>query len=298
VECFGFDGPDIDAELILMTARLWQRLGLKKHITLEINSLGSTVARSEYKKALVVFLQSRVNELDEDSQRRLLSNPLRILDSKDSGTQSVLDEAPDFYSFLDSESRQHFETLRQILDENKITYRVNPRLVRGLDYYCKTVFEWVTKDLGAQGTICAGGRYDGLVAQLGGKYTPGVGFAMGLERLILLLGEMNLIPAKVFDEIDIYFVSAGNMLEHQAMLITEKIRDQLPELRLLLNSGGGSFKSQLKKADKSGARYALILGDDEWQQGKIILKSLRDDIPQRVILIEQLDQTLKQTLIN
>jgi len=298
VECFGLDGPDIDAELILMTARLWQRLGLKKHITLEINSLGSTSARSEYKKALVVFLQSRVNELDEDSQRRLLSNPLRILDTKHSGTQKVLDDAPDFYDFLDSESRQHFETLCHILEENKITYRVNPRLVRGLDYYCKTVFEWVTKDLGAQGTVCAGGRYDGLVAQLGGKPTPGVGFAMGLERLILLLGEMNLIPAQVFDKIDIYFVAAGKMLKNQAILMAEKIRDQLPELRLLLNSGGGSFKSQLKKADKSGARYALILGDDEWQQDKIILKSLRDDIPQRDILIEQLAQTLKQTLIN
>ncbi len=276
VEVFGLMGPDIDAEMIFLTSRLWQRLGLSEHTTLELNSIGSLYARDRFKKALVEYLRSHADQLDKDSQRRLDTNPLRILDSKSLQTQEILEAAPDLHDFLDGESRQHFEGLQALLAAAKIPYRVNSRLVRGLDYYGKTVFEWVTDRLGAQGTICAGGRYDGLVEQLGGKPTPAVGFAMGIERLALLLDTTASLPDAIQDRIDAYFVAVGNeQVQLEAVRIAEQLREQLPELRLLTHCGDGSFKSQMKKADKSGAQIALILGEDEVSDKEISLKPLR-----------------------
>jgi histidyl-tRNA synthetase len=295
-ECFGFEGPDIDAELILMTARLWRRLGIHDQVTLELNTLGSSEARASYKDDLVAYLNTRFDELDEDSQRRLSTNPLRVLDTKDRNTQKVLDDAPDFHSYLDEESQVHFKQLCALLDANQIAYRVNPRLVRGLDYYGKTVFEWVTSALGAQGTVCAGGRYDGLVSQLGGKPVPAVGFAMGMERLILLLTELNVVPTHVGNQVDIYFVVAGEQALIVASALCENIRSAIPQLKMVLNAGGGSFKSQLKKADKSGASFALIMGDNEADEQVVQLKPLRDDQPQQTIKFDDLTQVLSTVL--
>jgi len=290
IEAFGFVGPDIDAEILAMTARLWQTLGLSDAVSLELNSIGSPQARANYKQALVEHLSAVRDQLDEDSQRRLATNPLRILDSKDPSTQALLKDAPSLSDYLDDDSKTHFATLCALLDGLGITYTVNQRLVRGLDYYNKTVFEWVTNHLGAQGTVCAGGRYDGLVAQLGGRDTPAVGFGMGVERLVLLLQELNLVPEGLGKSADIYLVTAGDV-QLAALQVAEQIRSLLPQLRVIGHCGGGSFKSQMKKADKSGAELALILGEDEANQAKISVKPLRGgeqetiaqaDLPQRL----------------
>ena len=284
VETFGMATPDIDAELIIMTHQLWQRLNIRDKVTLQLNTLGSNEARSKYKAALVEFLSGVKDQLDEDSQRRLDTNPLRILDSKNQQTQALLNEAPDFYDYLDDESKEHFETLRALLDAVGVEYEINPRLVRGLDYYSKTVFEWVTTELGAQGTVCAGGRYDGLVEQLGGKPTPAVGFAMGIERLILMLEALNVIPDEVTNYLDVYQVSMGNVTT-PAMQLATQLREAIPSLRLQMHLGGGNFKKQMKKANESGARFALILGEDEVAAGKASIKDLRESGEQ--ITLEQ-----------
>ncbi|MEQ1975920.1 histidine--tRNA ligase [Xenorhabdus sp. SGI240] len=275
-EVFGLQGPDIDAELILMTARWWRELGIADHVTLELNSIGSLEARANYREALVAFLEQHKEKLDEDCQRRMYTNPLRVLDSKNPEIQQLLNDAPELFDYLDSESKEHFDGLCQLLDSAGIKYRINQRLVRGLDYYNRTVFEWVTSALGAQGTVCAGGRYDGLVEQLGGKATPAVGFAMGMERMVLLVQEVN--PDFVADlaVADVYFSSFGEGSQQAALILAEKIRDQLPELRLMTNHSGGNFKKQLTRASKHGAKVALILGEDEIQAGNITVKDLRN----------------------
>jgi histidyl-tRNA synthetase len=277
VEAFGMVGPDIDAELIFLTARLWRKLGISEHVTLELNSIGSAHARAEFKRALVAYLQNYTAELDEDSQRRLHTNPLRILDSKDENTRRILVHAPSFSDYLDEESRSHFQSLCALLDAGGVAYRLNPALVRGLDYYGKTVFEWTTDKLGAQATVCAGGRYDGLVEQLGGKPTVAVGFGMGIERLCLLLEACEKIPADIIEAPHVYVVAAGERAEMAAIVLAESLREQMPALRVLSNCGGGSFKSQFKKADKSGAGIALILGDQEVDAGVVNIKWLRDE---------------------
>ncbi|WKC37839.1 histidine--tRNA ligase [Ectopseudomonas chengduensis] len=292
VEAFNLPGPDVDAELIVLTWRLWKKLGLADAVTLQLNSLGSSEARAAYRDALVAYLQERFDQLDEDSQRRLTTNPLRILDSKNEATQAALVGAPTLGDYLDEESRLHFEGVKARLDAAGIRYQINHKLVRGLDYYNRTVFEWVTDKLGAQGTVCAGGRYDGLVAQLGGKATPGVGFAMGVERLVLLLETLDLLPAELNRAADVYVCAFGEAAELAALALVERLRDELPGLRLLLNSGGGSFKSQFKKADKSGARYALILGDDELAGRVVGCKPLRDDSEQQSVAWDALAEHL------
>jgi histidyl-tRNA synthetase len=283
VESFGVATPDVDAELILMTARLWKRLGISEYLTLELNSIGNLEARENYKVALVDYLSQHFEQLDEDSQRRLESNPLRILDSKSAQTQALLDQAPALADYLDDESSDHFDELRGVLDAAGIGYSINPRLVRGLDYYSKTVFEWTTDQLGAQGTVCAGGRYDGLVAQLGGKPTPAIGFAMGLERLSLIVQVLNKVPDSINNNPDVYFVVAGDKAKAAAFQLSEQLRDKIPSLKLQLHCGGGSFKSQFKKADKSGASIALIIGDNEAEQGVVNVKWLRNDIEQNTV---------------
>ncbi|WP_289008101.1 histidine--tRNA ligase [Marinobacter nauticus] len=283
VECFGMAGPDIDAELLILTARLWNAFGLSDHARLEINSIGTSESRKVYRQALVAYLEQYQDKLDDDSKRRLTTNPLRILDSKDPATREILQGAPSLDDYLDDESRQHFEQLKAMLDAAGIAYTVNPALVRGLDYYGKTVFEWITDSLGAQGTICAGGRYDGLVEQLGGKPTVAVGFAMGLERLILLLETLELVPGHVNNQADIYVTAMGDQAVAPAMALAETLRNELPGRIVVSHCGGGSFKSQMKKADRSGARFAVILGENEIAQGTAGLKPLRDDQPQQEI---------------
>ena len=282
VEAFGLSGPDIDAELLLLTARLWKELRIDHAVTLQINSLGTSADRASYRAALVDYLSARKDQLDEDSQRRLDSNPMRILDSKNPQTQALLNDAPSLEDFIDQESKDHFQQLRTTLDAAGVEYEINPRLVRGLDYYSKTVFEWITTNLGAQGTVCAGGRYDGLVEQLGGKPCPGVGFAMGVERLVLLLDELGVVPDSVGQIVDLYLVAVGDV-ETQALVLGENLRSNCPTIRLQTNCGGGSFKSQMKKADKSAASIALILGDDEAASKKIGVKFLREDRPQETV---------------
>ena len=283
VECFGMAGPDIDAELLILTARLWSALGLSDHARLEINSIGTSDSRKVYRQALVAYLEQYQDKLDDDSKRRLTTNPLRILDSKDPATREILQGAPSLDDYLDDESRQHFEQLKAMLDAAGVAYTVNPALVRGLDYYGKTVFEWITDSLGAQGTICAGGRYDGLVEQLGGKPTVAVGFAMGLERLILLLETLELVPEHVNNQADVYVTAMGDQAVAPAMALAETLRNELPGRIVVSHCGGGSFKSQMKKADRSGARFAVILGENEVAQGTAGLKPLRDDQPQQEI---------------
>lgn len=282
VEAFGLNGPDIDSELLLLTARLWKTLKIDHAVTLQINSLGTSADRAQYRAALVEYLSARQDSLDEDSQRRLLSNPMRILDSKNQDTQALLNDAPKLADFIDQESRDHFQQLCAVLDAAKISYEINPRLVRGLDYYSKTVFEWVTTSLGAQGTVCAGGRYDGLVEQLGGKPCPGVGFAMGVERLVLLLDELGVVPDSIGQNVDLYIVSVGN-IELEAMVLADDLRSQCPNIRIESHCGGGSFKSQIKKADKSGAAVALILGEDEVASATAGVKFLREEKPQQTV---------------
>jgi histidyl-tRNA synthetase len=274
VEVLGTATADVEAELIILSARLWRKLGLENDVYLELNSLGSTAARADYRKALVSYLESRKVELDEDSQRRLVSNPLRILDSKSPDTQAVLADAPSLPDFLDLESREHFEYLGRLLDAAGVAYRLNPRLVRGLDYYNRTVFEWVTDALGAQGTVCAGGRYDGLVEQLGGKPTPAAGFAMGLERLVLMMQALNAAPSPG-SQADIYLVAVGEDAVTAGFALSEQVRDRICGCRLQVHTGGGSFKSQMKKADRSGASLALVLGEQEIASDTVGFKPLR-----------------------
>jgi len=296
VECFGMAGPDIDAELLVLTARLWRDLGLDDHTRLEINSIGTAEARRSFRSALVEYLSNYVDELDDDSKRRLESNPLRILDSKNARTQEILEQAPRLDDYLDDESREHFRTLRALLEAAGISYKVNPRLVRGLDYYGKTVFEWITDSLGAQGTVCAGGRYDGLVEQLGGKATVAVGFAMGLERLILLLETLDLIPASINGNADVYVTAMGEKAMGPALELAESLRNDMPSAIIISHCGGGSFKSQMKKADKSGARYALVLGENELASGTVGLKPLRSSDEQQDINTAELSSVLKNLL--
>ena len=291
VEAFGLTGPDIDAELLLITARLWKILKIDHAVTLQINSLGTSADRADYRAALVEYLNARRDQLDEDSQRRLETNPMRILDSKNPDTQALLNSAPSLEDFIDQESRDHFQQLCAMLDAANISYEVNPRLVRGLDYYSKTVFEWVTTNLGAQGTVCAGGRYDGLVEQLGGKPCPGVGFAMGVERLVLLLDELGAVPDSVDQAVDLYLLAVGNV-EQQALVLAENLLSDCPNIRLECHCGGGSFKSQIKRADKSGARIALILGEDEVASDTVGVKYLREDRPQKTVAQSELSGLL------
>lgn len=296
VECFGMSGPDIDAELLILTARLWIELGLAAHTRLEINSIGTAQSRRAYREALVAYLSGFRDRLDDDSQRRLESNPLRILDSKNPETQALLTDAPKLDDYLDDESREHFNRLRELLDAAGLTYTVNPRLVRGLDYYGKTVFEWITDSLGAQGTVCAGGRYDGLVEQLGGKPTVAVGFAMGLERLILLLETLGLVPEDVNNNADVYVTALGDRAVPAALALSETLRTSLPGAVVVTHCGGGSFKSQMKKADRSGARYAVILGENEVDSGTIGLKPLRSEGEQQALSQSELVDRIKPLL--
>ena len=294
VECFGLEGPDVDLEQILITARIWKELGLTD-LQLQLNTLGTSEERVQYRERLVEYLRGRHSELDEDSRRRLESNPLRILDSKNPQMAELLAQAPTLMEHLGEASQRHFRLLCEGLDAAGIAYTVNPRLVRGLDYYARTVFEWVTDQLGAQGTVCAGGRYDGLVEQLGGKAVPAVGFAMGLERLISLLEETRL--AERLPGLDLYMVLVGEAAQREGMMLAERLRDQLPGLRVVVHCGGGGFKSQFKKADKSNARYALILGDDELAKGVAGLKPLRGEGEQQQINLAELAGVLAATAV-
>ncbi|NWA60749.1 histidine--tRNA ligase [Pantoea sp. B9002] len=274
VEVFGLQGPDVDAELIMMTARWWKALGIAEHVELELNSIGSLDARANYRSALVAFLEQHQDVLDEDCKRRMYTNPLRVLDSKNPDIQKLLNDAPTLGEFLDEESREHFSGLCALLDEAGIKYRINQRLVRGLDYYNRTVFEWVTSSLGSQGTVCGGGRYDGLVEQLGGRATPAVGFAMGMERLVLLVQAVNpeFEPTRI---VDVYVIASGQGVQSAAMQLAEKLRDADPALKMMTNFGGGNFKKQFARADKWGARIALVLGEDEVKAGQVVVKDLR-----------------------
>ena len=296
VETFNLTGPDIDAELIVLSWRLWQRLGISNAVKLELNSLGSAEDRARYRDDLVAYLQARFDQLDEDSQRRLASNPLRILDSKVPETQALLTDAPKLADYLNDEARAHFDGLRALLDEVGIPYVINPKLVRGLDYYGLTVFEWVTDQLGAQGTVCAGGRYDGLVTQLGGKSAPAVGFAMGIERLLLLIETLDCVPAELARQVDVYLVTLGDVAARAGLRLAEQLRDALPSLRLVVHAGGGSFKSQFKKADRSGALYALVLGEDEVAAQQIGFKPLRSGEEQETLSWQDVPARLAESI--
>lgn len=274
VEVFGLQGPDIDAELIMLNARWWKALGIADHVRLELNSIGSLEARARYRDALVAFLEQHKEVLDEDCKRRMYSNPMRVLDSKNPEIQQLLNDAPQLGDYLDDESREHFNGLCALLDDAGIAYTINQRLVRGLDYYNRTVIEWVTDSLGSQGTVCGGGRYDGLVEQLGGRATPAVGFAMGMERLVLLVQAVN-PDFEPTSNVDVYVIASGQGVQSAAMQLAEKLRDEAPELRLMTNFGGGNFKKQFARADKWGARVALVLGEDEVKAGQVVIKDLR-----------------------
>lgn len=295
-ETYGLEGPDIDAEIILLTAKIMEKLGLKPHVSLQLNSLGSVTARNTYREQLVNYLTQHQDQLDDDSQRRLTSNPLRILDSKNPAMQALIENAPRLLDYLDIESEQHFAKLQDYLTHAGLQFTINPRLVRGLDYYTKTVFEWVTTELGSQGTVCAGGRYDGLVEQLGGKPTPAIGFALGMERAILLVQQIqqniNSLSAP-----HVYFITDSEPAFKTAVSLTDSLRDQLPGLRIVMNCGGGAFKNQFKKADKSGAAIALILGEHELQANTIAVKFLRDNIEQAVVSVSELSGFLKKRLV-
>jgi histidyl-tRNA synthetase len=292
VEALGFDGPDIDAEHILMCARLWDDLGLED-VKLEINSLGSSEERAAHRAALIAYLEAHKDSLDEDGQRRLYTNPLRILDTKNPDLQGIVEAAPKLADFLGDESIKHFDGVQAILKDAGLPYRINHRLVRGLDYYNRTVFEWVTTRLGAQGTICAGGRYDGLVAQLGGKPAPAAGFAMGVERLLALWQESGGQAERVVP--DVYLVHAGEAAQRAAFRVAEGLRGT--GFAVTLHCGGGSFKSQMKRADASGAPFAVVIGDDEAAAGEVSLKPLRDGGEQIRVPMDVLPETLADRLI-
>ena len=292
VEVFGIATPEIDAELIILTARLWKALGIDQHVSLQLNSIGSLEARANYRSALVAFLENHQDLMSEEEKERLVKNPLRILDTKNQALQDVLDGAPKLLDYLDDESCEHFAQLCGLLDAVGIQYEINPKLVRGLDYYNKTVFEWVTSALGAQGTVCGGGRYDGLVEQLGGHATSGVGFAMGLERLVLLVQEVNKsIPVK--SAVDIYVVYQGEGTTLAAFQLAEKLRSELPHLSTMLHCSGGNFKKQFKRADKSGATLALVLGESEVQNNQVVVKHLLGAAEQQTIDVDNLIEHVK-----
>jgi histidyl-tRNA synthetase len=293
IETYGLAGPDIDAEIITMSARIWKLLGLDD-LELQLNSLGSNEARRNYRDVLVEYFQGHRSLLDEDSLNRLEKNPLRILDSKNPDMQDLISKAPNITDSLDSESADHFTLLQSLLDAVGIRYSVNPRLVRGLDYYNRTVFEWVTNQLGAQGTVCAGGRYDGLVEKFGGPSTPAIGFAMGVERLVSLIE--NNPAARIEQAPQVYFIVASQNAMATALTLSEQLRNELPGLRLIMHCGGGSFKSQFKKADKSGAEIALIIGDNELAQQRIGIKPLRTESNQYEVAWADLVGTVRQIL--
>ncbi|MCG6281164.1 histidine--tRNA ligase [Vibrio diabolicus] len=272
VEVFGLNGPDVDAELIMMTARLWRELGINEHVRLELNSIGSQEDRADYRTALVAFLEQHIDVLDEDCKRRMHTNPLRVLDTKNPDVQAILGDAPSLSDYLGEESKAHFAGLCELLDAAGIEYTVNERLVRGLDYYNRTVFEWITESLGAQGTVCGGGRYDGLVEQLGGKPTSAVGFAMGLERLVLMLETLELTDVR--RSVDVYVVTAGEGTMMAGMKLAEQLRESIPGVRVMNHFGGGNFKKQFKRADKVGAVVALVLGENEVADNTVVLKDL------------------------
>ncbi|EGR1587395.1 histidine--tRNA ligase [Vibrio parahaemolyticus] len=272
VEVFGLNGPDVDAELIMMTTRLWRELGIDKHVRLELNSIGSQEDRADYRTALVAFLEQHIDVLDEDCKRRMHTNPLRVLDTKNPDIQAILGDAPRLSEYLGEESKAHFAGLCELLDAAGIEYTVNERLVRGLDYYNRTVFEWITESLGAQGTVCGGGRYDGLVEQLGGKPTPAVGFAMGLERLVLMLETLELTDVR--RSVDVYVVTAGEGTMMAGMKLAEQLREAISGVRVMNHFGGGNFKKQFKRADKVGAVVALVLGENEVADNTVVLKDL------------------------
>jgi histidyl-tRNA synthetase len=293
VEAFGFPGPDVDAELIMMSARIWRKLGLEG-LKLNLNSLGTPPSRRAYRELLVQYFRGRADALDEDSRRRLDGNPLRILDSKNPAMSELIAGAPLLTDHLDPESASHFSRLRSELDAAGIPYVVNPRLVRGLDYYSRTVFEWVTSDLGSQDAVCSGGRYDGLVEQLGGDAVPGIGWALGEERIVELLRMKGLAGDEA--AADVFVVLGGEAAEAAGLRIAEGLRDSLPGSRVEMNCGGGSFKSQLKRADRSGARYAVILGDEEVARGVAALKPLREEAGQGEVPIVGLASELSRLL--
>nr|WP_314740133.1 histidine--tRNA ligase [uncultured Haemophilus sp.] len=292
VEVFGIANPEIDAELIILTARLWKELGIDQHVSLQLNSIGSLEARANYRSALVSFLENHQDLMSDEEKERLVKNPLRILDTKNQALQEVLNDAPKLLDYLDDESREHFAQLCSLLDAMGVKYEINPKLVRGLDYYNKTVFEWVTSALGAQGTVCGGGRYDGLVEQLGGHATQGVGFAMGLERLVLLVQEVNkeiALPKAV----DLYLVYAGEGSTLNAFQLAEQIRSELPKVRVMTHCSGGKFQKQFKRADKIEAKYALVIGESEVQAKTVVIKDLRNGAEQITISQADLINTLK-----
>ena len=295
VEAMGFEGPDIDAELIIMCARMWERLGLER-LTLEINTLGTPAARANYRGELVNYFSTVKNQLDEDSIRRLEKNPLRILDSKNPDMQGLIAAAPVMIDHLDAESAAHFDGLKSLLDAADVPYTVNPRLVRGLDYYNLTVFEWITDALGSQGAVCAGGRYDGLVEKLGGKATPAIGWAMGVERLI---GLYEASGGEAGEQVpDVYVVAVGDDAFGRGFGVAEDLRDRIPGIKIELNLGGGSFKSQLKRADKSGAAYAVILGEEEVARNEAGLKPLRDREHQVDVKLGELAEAIAARMKN
>jgi histidyl-tRNA synthetase len=291
VEAFGMDGPDIDAELIILSARIWKTLGIGD-LTLQINSLGTPECRVEYRKKLVEYLEKHHAVLDEDSRRRLTTNPLRVLDSKNPALQEIIAHAPSLLEHLDSESRGHFEVLKERLEVAGVAYSVNTRLVRGLDYYTRTVFEWVTGALGSQGTVCAGGRYDGLVEQLGGRPTTAAGFAMGIERLVELAAQQQV--AGVDASPHVYLVLLGELAERNGIMLAEFLRDH--GLRVESNCGGGSLKSQMKRADRSGAPFAMLLGEAEVLADLVSIKSLRRDEPQKQMPVAEATAYISQRL--
>jgi histidyl-tRNA synthetase len=292
-EALGYAGPDVDAELIMMSARIWRRLGLRG-LALHLNSLGTPESRRLYREALLAYLRGHEGALDEDSRRRLGGNPLRVLDSKNPAMAEIVAAAPSLADYLDEESSAHFATLRAQLDSVGIEYRVNPRLVRGLDYYSRTVFEWVTNDLGAQDAVCSGGRYDGLVAQLGGEPVPAIGWALGEERIVELMRLQGV--ALEPEAVDAFLVLAGPAAETAGLRLAETLRDADGALRVESNCGGGSFKSQMKRADKSGARVALIIGDDELARGVAALKWLREERPQQDVPLAELPAAVATAL--
>lgn len=287
VEVYGIGSADIDAEVLMLSARLWDLLGIKEHVALELNTLGDPAERAAYRDALIAFLEQHKDILDEDSKRRMYSNPLRVLDTKDQQVQAILADAPALMDYLGEETKAHFSTLCELLDAVGIQYTINPRLVRGLDYYNRTVFEWVTTSLGSQGTVLAGGRYDGLVGQLGGKDTPAVGFAMGLERIVLLLETLEL-TSDIAPEVDIYVTAMGDNCVVEAIKVAQELRQQLPTLKVMSHCGGGNFKKQMKRADKSGAQFALIIGENEVANNQVAIKPLRTKDEQQLVTRSEL----------
>jgi len=291
VEALGFSGPDIDAEMILLPARLFKRLNIER-VRLEINSLGTPESRAAYREQLTRYFSQHLNQLDEDSKRRLGGNPLRILDSKNPAMATLIEQAPGMADSWDDESRAHFSALQQMLTDAGVPFRVNPHLVRGLDYYSRTVFEWVTDALGAQNAVCSGGRYDGLIGLLGGTPTPAIGWALGMERIVLLLKELGQVPP--VKPVDLYCILVGDAAKQRGVVVAEQLRDALPSLRIEAEFGDGGFKAQFKRADKSQARFALIIGDDELSHGTLTLKPLRAQGEQRTLALREAIEWLRQ----